>query len=287
MLGVLRRVAPSIVAFVAGAGLEVSGFEDIRWAIGIWSFAALYGTLALVTLEPVRSRLPRPPFLISIQRVASRKSVVPRPAEKGFLDFIVEFQENGKRLNKSVGKIGRETAAMGANIRRQTPRLKAATNNPARARRIASKAARDMDRFSTFLERELPNLKNSSESMTGSWASWLRWQLDNASLSDAEKKEVRVATTTFRNASRSGRSGIKGLRDSVQGLRDIAVSQDINRATEHRLLPALDEVIGTLRSLEQSCLGILRLVQESPGTRSTGRKKAHGSTARCWYRTAD
>ena len=275
MGSLLQRVAIPVVAFLAGAGLEVSGVEDARFALALWAFAGLWLLAAFAAWDPIRSRLPRLPFVISIQGVASRKPVViPRPAEKGFLDFIVEFQENGKRLNNLVEKIGRETAAMGANIQRQTPRLKAATNNPARARRIASKAARDMDKFSTFLERELPNLKNYIESMTGNWASWLQWKLDNAGLSDAEKKEVRVATTTFRNASRSGRSGIRGLRDSVQGVRDIAVSQEVNRATEHRLLPALDEVIGALRSLEQSCLGILRMVQESPGAPSTGRKKA-------------
>lgn len=70
MVGVLRRIAPPILAFFAGAGLEVSGFEDIRLAFALWSFAGLYGILAFATWEPVRSKIPRLPFGVSIYRTS-------------------------------------------------------------------------------------------------------------------------------------------------------------------------------------------------------------------------
>lgn len=98
--------------------------------------------------------------------------------------------------------------------------------------------------------------------------------MDNTGLSDAEREAIRIATTKFRDASHSGRSGVEAMRESTQALRNRAVSQEINRATEYRLLPALDDVISTLRSLERSCLRILRMAQESPsGAQSTVRKK--------------
>ena len=46
------------MAFAAGAGLEVSGFEDIRVAIGLWSLGGLWGILAAITWPPVQRHIP-------------------------------------------------------------------------------------------------------------------------------------------------------------------------------------------------------------------------------------
>ena len=275
MVSILQRIAVPFVAFLAGTGLEVSGFEDVRLALALWAFALLWLLVAFATWSPVQSRLPKLPYTVTVHKKGQPKIVVPlSPVEKGFLDFIVEFQEGGKRLTKLIEEIGHKTRKMGENIARQTPPLQAAKKNPIKARSIASRIARDMDRFSSFVEGSLPNLNSYSEGMTGSWASHIKWKIEHTGLTDADREEVRTATTIFRNASRMGRSSISGMRDSVQGLRDTAVSQEINRATEHRLLPALNDVIGTLRSLERSCLSILQMVQTpSTGARSTGRKK--------------
>lgn len=169
MANVLSRVAPPVAAFFAGAGLEVSGVEDFRFALALWAFAALWLVLVILTWAPVRARLPTPPFVITIQRSKRPVAVAPPPeAEKGFLDFSVDFQRGAEQLTRLVTKLGRETARMSANISRQTPRFKAAQGDPARAQRIASQTAKDMDKFSDFLERSLPDLKSYSESMTGS-----------------------------------------------------------------------------------------------------------------------
>lgn len=63
-----QRFAIPVVAFLAGAGLQVSGFEDTRVALGLWAFAGLWLLVAVAASGPVRSRLPRLPFVISIQK---------------------------------------------------------------------------------------------------------------------------------------------------------------------------------------------------------------------------
>ena len=75
MAGILQRPAPAIVAFLAGAGLQLSGIEDFRFALGLWSFAALWSLLAVVSWEPVRTRMPKLPYTISIQKKTERQEI--------------------------------------------------------------------------------------------------------------------------------------------------------------------------------------------------------------------
>lgn len=58
MVATGRRFAGPIIGFLVGAGLEVSPFEDIRIAIGLWSLATLWALFALITWPELRQRLP-------------------------------------------------------------------------------------------------------------------------------------------------------------------------------------------------------------------------------------
>ena len=51
------RFAGPVIGFLAGAGLEVFGFEDVRVALGLWSFAGLWAIIALVFLK-FKRRMP-------------------------------------------------------------------------------------------------------------------------------------------------------------------------------------------------------------------------------------
>jgi hypothetical protein len=58
MMDAARRFTGPGLGLLAGAGLEVSGFEDTRFALGIWAFCGLWALLALITWPPVAEYVP-------------------------------------------------------------------------------------------------------------------------------------------------------------------------------------------------------------------------------------
>lgn len=48
MRNYLERFAGALLAFFAGLGFQVSGFEEFRVALGLWAFAGLWGVVALL-----------------------------------------------------------------------------------------------------------------------------------------------------------------------------------------------------------------------------------------------
>lgn len=57
MLSVAKRWAGPAVIFLVGLGFHVSGIENIFIAIGLWSVAAVWGLVALVTWLPICATL--------------------------------------------------------------------------------------------------------------------------------------------------------------------------------------------------------------------------------------
>jgi hypothetical protein len=58
----ITRLAVPVISLLAGAGLEVSGFEDIRVALALWSFAGLWALGALMV--PVLTRWQPPTWFV-------------------------------------------------------------------------------------------------------------------------------------------------------------------------------------------------------------------------------
>jgi hypothetical protein len=58
MVAAAQRSGGAALGFLVAAGLQVSAIEDIRISIGIWSLAAIWALLLLVTWLPVQRGLP-------------------------------------------------------------------------------------------------------------------------------------------------------------------------------------------------------------------------------------
>jgi hypothetical protein len=59
------RWIPSVGFFLVGAGLQVSGFEDVRVAVVCFVVAAVFLMIAVASWDPVRTRVP---FLRGLSR---------------------------------------------------------------------------------------------------------------------------------------------------------------------------------------------------------------------------
>lgn len=90
-----RRFVGPIVAFLIAGGLEVSGYEDIRVAIGLWAFAGIWGLLALFTWKPVRYALGK---LRRLRLVIEPLESTESPIIYRYQKEKDELQELGKKL---------------------------------------------------------------------------------------------------------------------------------------------------------------------------------------------
>jgi len=87
----LRRAALPVIAFAAGLGFEIGGYESKEVAWGLWAVALLYGFIALVTWPPVRRHLPIPDYRISIERIRHLPSLDSTHAATEDDDLAIEI----------------------------------------------------------------------------------------------------------------------------------------------------------------------------------------------------
>lgn len=184
--------------------------------------------------------------------------------EKGFLDFIVEGQQAGEHMNKSIEAIGNETVVIGEKLGGYSKQIAALNASPgpgtaSRIYKLAKASATDMSEFAGNLRRIQPDLDASVELLSESYGGYLGWmQISN----DEEKKslvEFRGNIESLLGSTGSALVSTREFRDTAAGLRGI--SKDINTASR-RVTGALDGVVSSLERVEAFCARILQIIDE-------------------------
>jgi hypothetical protein len=252
-MSVLRRFSGPAIGFLVGAGLQVSGIEAFPVALAIWGVAALWGLLALITLPQVAKWLPAiaitwPAFHRSTPTQALIEPAV-TPA-KGFIDFLVDAQQAGKKVPILLTQLNDRTTDMAQRLPRHSKRFADAAGNAQKLQGAASDAAKDIDRYSAFVEDALPELRATLKLFAEGWTGY--FETSPEARDNSKKHDIEVFRGTLQGlqkTTRSSRESIAAFRNSTLGLRQRNVSQKLNAAAD-RLANGLSEVVSVMKDLE-------------------------------------
>ena len=106
------RFAGPVIAFLVASGLEVGGFEDIRIAWGLWSFAGLWAIVALLSWKGFR------------MRIAQLRAVSPQPQPAPALHVTVK---RCRIDTENLGKYQRSVLAVDVVFKPTSPPLQLAS----------------------------------------------------------------------------------------------------------------------------------------------------------------
>jgi len=244
MASLLRRFAGPVIAFLIGGGLEVSGFEDVRIAIGLWSIAGIWTMIALFTWEPVL-RVVRSIRRIRIVIVNSEGSKPKRGEErsveeKGLLDHRVAAIKEIPKMASIINKMTKETNKFAKKVKSHAAYAES-TQDPIKLRKNASKLSRDIERHSKVTERFLTDYKRGNSVLNESVIPLIK---------RGEYKGIRQSVEDFLKETGKARQSCQAFRDSA--LRLATISQDLKRACR-RFGTLLENVIEELEHTESFC----------------------------------
>lgn len=237
----------------------MSGLENIWLAVSIWGVAVIWLVLALITWQPVQTRLQ---FLV---RGTERPVVVNADPnariEKGFLDFAVDAKRAGQEFPAILTRITRETTNIAKKLQSAKERTHNAAGDLVKIHNIASRTAGQIDEYSAFLESNLNLLQQTSRMLTHSWIGYIEWFTPQTEAQKGQLLELRPVIRNLLESTRNSPKGVGAFRDAVAALRGKRISQDINRATE-RLLPHLDGIIAVMKEIERTCVKLLSIINK-------------------------
>jgi len=198
-------------------------------------------------------------------------------APRGFLDYRVDMERTLPQISKILNRITPQQIRIGKQFQVHTQSLAThqarGTLTPRRAQKIASAAAKDMDRFSGSFERTLGPLRQTTDLLAESLTGWIDWASQAPGADTTPLGQFRdVAVRPLLDNIRVMRSAIGSYRETLVGLRGtggVGVSQDMNRASD-RLLPLIDEMLRVTGVLENSIAEVVttinrRLTQNTDG----------------------
>lgn len=261
MGALLRRGAVPVIAFLAGLGVDIGGYESPVFAWVLWGIAAVWGLVALVTWAPIARWLPTIAVAWpALQRTESLQQVEEPSGEKGFLDFWVDAEKASEELLPSLlARLNQESSRVAKRLEGHTVRFKKAAGNAQKARKAADDASKDIDRYSEFIEEMLPEFKAGLKLFEEGWIGYLETSPEARDRSKRQGLEsFRRTVQELRSIFRTSREQAAGFRNSMLALRKRAASQTLNAATD-RLAALLAEVISVMKGIEGALRKIVSL----------------------------
>jgi hypothetical protein len=261
MGALLRRGAVPVIAFLAGLGVDLGGYESPVFAWVLWGIAAVWGLVALVTWAPIGRWLPTIELAWpALQRTESLQRVAEPSVERGFLDFLVDAEKASKELlPRLLTRLGQESSKMAKRLRRHNLRFQKVAGNAQKARKAAADASKDIDRYSKFIEEMLPEFKAGLKLFEEGWIGYLETSPEARDRSKRQGLESFQGTVQeLRPIFRTSREQSARFRNSVLALRKGGASQTLNAATD-RLAALLAEVIAVMKGIEGALRKIVSL----------------------------
>jgi hypothetical protein len=284
MAAAIRRFTIPALSILAGTGLQLSGIQAPIVAAILWLIAGVWGVIAFVTWEPVRTRAgdarawigERSPVLIRSPLVLKSRASEPEdPGAPGFLDFEAMAVEAMKRMTRTLSSIARETDAMSKTMAKYTPRFAAAATLSSDARRaLGREAGSKLDAHARRMERWQVDLRLEIEVMTTNFLERLKSAPAEAAT------EIRPAIVSMRDAVAESRPGIVSMREATTGLRNQSVQQAMNQAAD-RLVEVEGRLVSDFDAVTRFTTEALRMIDEKsqPPTRQVRRRTVRkGST---------
>ena len=252
MASATRRFGGPIIGFLIGGGLEISGFEDMRVAIFLWSIAGVWGLIALFTWEPVlrvfrnirRIRI----IIVNSNSSKRKRKEVGSVGEKGFLNHRVAVLEDIPRMNKIINKYTMDTEKFSQRIESRA-KYAQKTQDAIKLRKHASKLANDIEHHSKTTEEYIREYKHLNSVFDESYIQLIKM---------GDHKESYKSVQGFFEVIQKTRQSLQFLHDKTLGLGSI--SQDLNRAS--RLLAAsLENLINEMKHTESFCKRALSILE--------------------------
>ncbi len=160
------------------------------------------------------------------------------PAPRGFLDFEEDWTRAIGDINAILPKIGTEVAKMGPRLTKHAADLTAAKDAVVGVRiRRAKESARTFKRHAKSLERSERRLREDVRTMSENYMALLENETTRPNASNPE------VLNTMKAGSIAAGAGIEGYRQTVIGIRKMAVEQNVNQTSDR-----LANVLGALKA---------------------------------------
>jgi hypothetical protein len=174
--------------------------------------------------------------------------------ETGLLELSEEFEDKFQEAADVITRIGKATEAIGKKIEGHASRAQAATETGsvtrAAAKRLISKAAKDMNDYAAKLSREVPLLRGLMQVGLGSLSKAISlWpEFAHEHTNHDQVAEWVLAIQGVRKILSDAEGNIQGFLDSVNGLPRLTT--DLNKA-KRSLRTELQSLIELFRAQEQ------------------------------------
>jgi len=248
-----RRFAGPAVLFLIPLGWTMSGYTNVWFAWFIWAVAGTWGSWALLTWEPVQSRL-RSWFL----RLRLRRALPSR--ELGFLDFMVGAQKLPIELASVLQRITQEMERLGIIASRVTRQVEdewgsGRPDATSRVHQFARQTAREMSRRFRRMDRMCDDMEWVTGRLIESYnglADFIRNQAERGNV-DASLSQFRSALVEMHAATVTALATTITYRDVLTGTRgisaDLTVAVDRGIATVSRLIVQQERIRDTCQSV--------------------------------------
>ena len=230
----------------------MSGFEDVRVAIGLWSIAGIWTMIALFTWEPVL-RVVRSIRRVRIVIVNSEGSKLKRVEErgveeKGLLDHRVATIKEIPKVVSIINKMTKESEEFNKKLKSHVAYVQS-TRDPVKLSKDASKLSRDIERHSKVTGRFLSDYKHFNSVFNESIIPLIK---------RGEYKGTHQSVVDLLKMVEKTRQSYQKFRDATVKL--ATISQDLNRACQP-FVKLLENIIEEFEHTATFCRTALSLIK--------------------------
>jgi hypothetical protein len=197
----------------------------------------------------------------------------PEEAERGFLDFLVESEEQSAQLNEVFERINTATEEVGKRVESRTAKIERirGSGRPDATKLVhvtMQQAAHDLTDYAGALDADLPQLEAVAEEMVQGFSAYVEWFAQTASgEGDATQvSEFRQALAQMGEAARETVSALRDYRDTVEGLE--GVSRPLTEGSR-RVRASLTGIISVIEEFEAFATRAVSLIDEALGPTTT------------------
>jgi len=252
----------SRAAFASFAiGLILAAFQVQKWtmprSLAITLIGLLIAMLA-VTLAMIAYELGRA-SLRFLEHRTTTPSVVPVDPP-GLVDFQPDAERASKLFVRVLNKLNHDTSTLGKKLERGSRRMeRAARRSPAARQRIANRAARNISKSASYIEKRLARLQALVMDMGRSHQGWMQMLAFNT---DEEREAAGALRATLVEAQQStifAADSVSGYRRTVRDMERQNLARSLRRAS-NRLGEALDGIEKALKRQEREQGDLIRLL---------------------------